>query len=62
MRAEISRNIETGGYIWRLFDETHEFRGMLGSTEEYTTERDCWQAFARCCEAVQDELERINPN
>ena len=62
MRAEISRNAKTNRYIWRLYDETDESRGMLGSRGEYETEHECWRAFARCCSEVQNELERCNPN
>ena len=62
MRVEISHNTKTDRYMWRLYDETNESVGMMGSRVEYETEQECGQAFARCCEAVQHELERINPN
>ena len=62
MNFEISRNVETGRYIWRIFDETDRIRGMLGSTREYETAQECGQELDRCIGEMQAELERHAPN
>ena len=62
MNVEISRNSNTGGWTWVLFDSSHQIHGVLVS-QEWPSEHEAGQDFARFCERCQAALEhQVAPN